>query len=189
MAVRKGLLAAWMLSSVLVFGAGLLTGFKVRQGMDAAKTEFKARCLEVLDGDTVSVTWALGTNRVRLAGIDALEVHNTKKLREQAEQLGIRPRIVEMMAKNSRNELAQKLTGRDVMLVFPEGGDKRDSFGRLLSYVEVDGVDIGAWMLENGWAYPRKEKHPRLEEYAGLHRLAQVNNKGLFVWKDDGSTE
>lgn len=185
MAGRKGLLAAWCLTCLLAFGAGMLTGLYGKRSVSAGQTHFKARCVNVLDGDTIAVTWALGTNRLRMVGLDALEVHDGKKLKEQSVQLGIRPAVLELMAKNSRNELANRVLGRDVNLEFPAGANSRDSFGRLLSYVDLDGDDVGAWMVSQGWAYPRKEKHPRMEQYAALHRDAQVNNRGFFAWKDD----
>jgi endonuclease YncB( thermonuclease family) len=189
MAVRKGLVAAWCLTCLLSFGGGVLVGLFGKVSVTSDQTRFKAHCVSVLDGDTISVTWALGTNRLRMVGLDALEVHDGKKLKEQAAMLGIRPGILEIMAKNSRNELANLVMGRDVNLEFPEGANSRDSFGRLLSYVDRDGVDVGAWMVEQGWAYPRKEKHPRMEAYAALHREAQVNGRGFFAWKDEKSGE
>ena len=104
--------------------------------------------VEVIDGDTIEVT---GGRRVRLIGIDTPE----------RGQCGF-------------GEAAAALTamvgGRGAVLV-AGARDDTDRYGRLLRYVEVDGLDVNLAMIESGWAISRYDsrdgygRHAREDAY------------------------
>lgn len=86
----------------------------------------------VVDGDTIDVT---GGVRVRLIGIDT-------------------PERGACGATEATAALRALVDGRRVVLV-PGARDDVDRYGRLLRYVEVDGVDVNLEMLRQGRAVAR----------------------------------
>lgn len=87
----------------------------------------------VVDGDTLRV----GSERVRLVGIDAPE---------QTQRCGPERRVAcGIMASQW---LEQLVKGRTVQCL-PTG---RDRYGRLLAKCRVGGTDLGAAIVEAGWA-------------------------------------
>ncbi len=88
--------------------------------------------VQVVDGDTVEVG---GVGRVRLVGVDTPEVGTC----------GSRSAAV---------RLADLVLGRRVRLVAGGQGDT-DRYGRLLRYVEVNGLDVGLVLVQEGRAVAR----------------------------------
>lgn len=102
----------------------------------------------VADGDTLQ----MGDRRIRLAGIDAPEYHQT------CDDGG---RVVEC-GRASRNHLAKLIGGRAVNC----SGDRSDQYGRLLGICRAGDVDLNATMVRDGWAvsynaYPAEEAQAR----------------------------
>jgi len=66
----------------------------------------------------------------------------------------------------------------EVQLV-PGGTDDRDSFGRLLRYVDIRGVDAGRILIEEGFAIARYDsrdgypKHDRETDYIKIDSESQ----------------
>ncbi len=107
---------------------------------------YQAKCIRVVDGDTVDLDVDLGFHmtariRFRLLGIDAPE------LRRGTEE-----------QKAAGRESKKFLEG----LLLPDAGpfpptlvirtEKADSFGRWLCTIEKDGVDVGITMIDAGHA-------------------------------------
>lgn len=92
----------------------------------------------------------LGTNMVRLVGMDAPEVHDNKKLADQAKSLGIKQNVLLQLGTGAQKTLEGFADGKDVTLLFPNGAGSRDSFGRLLAYVSVGKTDCGLYMPSQG---------------------------------------
>src|SRR5690606_14101390 len=73
------------------------------------------------------------------------------------------------------SELARMVGGKEVRLV-PGARDDRDRYGRLLRYVEVDGVDVNLEMIRRGFAIARYDsrdgygRHPREGAYVAADR-------------------
>ncbi len=88
--------------------------------------------VDVVDGDTIDVG---GVGRVRIIGIDT-------------------PERDECGFETATRRLAELVLGERVVLVAGASGDV-DRYGRLLRYVDVDGVDAGLVLIEEGWAVPR----------------------------------
>ncbi|GAA1753761.1 thermonuclease family protein [Aeromicrobium alkaliterrae] len=123
----------------------------------------------VVDGDTVWVTTANGhSEKVRILGID------TPELSEPAE----------CWAAEATNALALALSrdGVTVELVTDPMADDRDQYGRLLRYVEVDQVDVGLELVEQGHAYLYRDADDltRTDAYQDARETAQDQKAGLW---------
>ncbi len=103
----------------------------------------------VVDGDTIDVA---GVGRIRYRGIDTPE-RGACGFDAAAEAL------------------TRLVLGRQVDLIDPGTGDSADRYGRLLRYVDVDGVDSGLALIKKGLAIARYDSrdgygwHPREEVY------------------------
>lgn len=169
-----------VLVGVVCLGLGFFAGYALRKHQASGVRGMPAQCLRVVDTDTILVRWLLGTNKVRLAGIDAPESKESKKLREQAAQLGVSPTALLQISQIVIRQLDIALTGKDVVLIFPHNKVEYDSFARLLAYVEVRGSDVCEMLLRNGLAYPRPEPHPRADRYAAVAEEARAQKKGIY---------
>jgi endonuclease YncB( thermonuclease family) len=102
----------------------------------------------VVDGDTLDVA---GVGRIRVIGIDTPE----------RGECGFESATLAMGA----------LVDRRVVSLVPGARDDADQYGRLLRYVDVDGVDAGLELIRQGWAIARYDSrdgygpHTREGEY------------------------
>lgn len=109
----------------------------------------------VIDGDTIDVA---GGERVRLIGIDSPE-RGACGYAEASAAL-------------------RSLIGRRPVVLVPGARDDRDRYGRLLRYVEVDGVDANLEMLRRGHAIARYDsrdgygRHAREDAYVAASNAA-----------------
>jgi endonuclease YncB( thermonuclease family) len=121
---------------------------------------------KVREGDTV----VIGTNRIRLGGIDAPSVDQLC-LNSQGERwtCGVA----------ARDELIKHADNKSWTCHAGQNADRR---GRLVARCEVDGEDIQKWMVRNGWAlsyvrfshdYDEDEKAAR-EAKAGMWQGAFI---------------
>ncbi len=159
---------------VLTFSAGALLyrtvspyfdgpkGVPVRYDADT-KT---ARVTRVIDGDTLEVRYAKGEpgQRIRLLRIDT-------------------PERSEPGYEAATAALARLVKGKTVSL---EGeGPKKDKYGRWLSYVFAQDVNVNLRMVEDGWS--RFETRYGRGRYASqFHRAeqrARVERRGLWTPK------
>lgn len=115
----------------------------------------------VVDGDTIDVVNAEGTaERVRLIGMDTPE----RGMCGYAE---------------ASNTLSVLVLHRDVLLS-PGAVDDRDTYGRLLRYVDIDGVDAGGVLIEQGLAIAR---------YDSRDGFGHHPREGTYVAADEGSPD
>ena len=123
-----------------------------------AWAELLGRVIAVHDGDTISILVQGRALRVRLAGIDA-------------------PERGQPFSNASRHALESRVAGRDVVVV--ERG--RDGYGRLLGRVYVQGLDVGAEQVRDGyaWVFRRFERDAQLW---ALEAEAKAAQRGL--WRD-----
>ncbi len=110
-----------------------------------------------MDGDTIDVG---GVGRVRIIGIDT-------------------PERDECGFETATRRLAVVL-GERVVLVAGASGDV-DRYGRLLRYVDVDGVDAGLVLIEEGWAVPRYDSR---DGYGAHQREAGYIKRSQASWAD-----
>jgi len=100
---------------------------------------YKATCISVYDGDTVTLDISLGfgvtmREKIRLLGI------NTPEVRGKERELGL----------ISRDRLRELIDGKDVIIVTHK--DKGGKYGRLLATIYLDGVNINQQLVDEGFA-------------------------------------
>jgi micrococcal nuclease len=95
------------------------------------------RVIAVIDGDTLDVTWGSRRERVRLLGVDTPETVDPR-------------RPVGCYGPEASAFTHRRLQGRAVRLRFDR--QRRDRFGRLLAYLEVDGRRFNDELLAGGYA-------------------------------------
>jgi len=96
-----------------------------------------ARVSAVVDGDTIDVTWAGHRERVRLLGVDTPETVDPR-------------RPIGCYGEEASAFTHRRLAGRTVHLTFDR--QRRDRYGRLLAYVDVDGRRFNDELLSGGYA-------------------------------------
>lgn len=95
--------------------------------------------ITVVDGDTVDRMW----RRHRLVGYDAPEIRRATCPAEREKALAAKARLAALIDGAQRVELIQvKSAGRG------------DPWGRVLSRLEVDGEDVAAIAIREGWGAP-----------------------------------
>ena len=165
----------------LVFACGLAAGYGVHVWQTRlANPDTPARCIRVIDGDTLEVIWKGETNAVRLVGVEAPEIRRGQKLTAFAERFKMQEDKARKAGQDIRAYLEGVALGEEVVLEFP--GERADSFGRWLAYVDCGGLDVGAELLDRGYAVTRSEKHPRSPRYLEIAERAERENRGLWAW-------
>ncbi len=120
---------------------------------------FSAKVVKVSDGDTITVlTPNKESIKVRLYGIDA-------------------PETKQDFGKASKQYLSSLIAGR-IVEVKSSGQDR---YGRVLGIIYLDGADINAKTVEEGyaWAFVKYSKI-----YAAQQSKAMKNKAGLWRQKD-----
>lgn len=122
----------------------------------------------VIDGDTIDVVIDGKTERIRFIGIDTPETVDDRKK-------------IQCYGPEASARMKELLSAKSVALEMKPDED-RDDYGRLLRYVSFQGNDVGAMMLEEGYArslcfaFP----HPRCGEYEKLEREAREMKRGRW---------
>jgi endonuclease YncB( thermonuclease family) len=128
--------------------------------------------MRIVDGDTVIVGYNGTTEYVRLIGIDSPEQHD--------------PGGAECYATEATSHLQELAQTGLVILNFDASQGNRDSYGRLLAYVELpDGTDLGESMLRDGYAreFTYAAGYERQAAYKSAEATAMQEQNGL--WADD----
>lgn len=137
-------------------------GFPLRLEQDAQYI-----VTNIVDGDTIDVADAGGgTERVRLIGIDTPET--------------VAPgRPVACYGPEATERMRELINGK-VVTLRPKPDEDRDTYGRLLRYVFLDDTDIGAVMLEEGYAVSlcTSFPHPQCDAYERLQDEAEAAERG-----------
>jgi endonuclease YncB( thermonuclease family) len=143
----------------------------MRQTVIAVVVLFNAICGEALaseltgiplisDGDTISIA---GT-KIRLEGIDAPET----------DQLCLNPDGAKWTCGiEARNRLSARVSGHQIKCRL----DGVDRYGRSLGVCYVDGVDLNAWMVREGWALAYVHYS---RTYVTAESEAHANPRGLW---------
>lgn len=123
----------------------------------------------VVDGDTLWITTTTGqSEKVRILGIDTPELSPP----------------AECWSSEATAALSQALSEEDVAveLIADPMADDRDQYGRLLRYVEVDQVDVGLRLVEQGHAYLYRDADnlTRTAAYQDARATAQDRQAGLW---------
>lgn len=132
-------------------------------------TSAVATVVRVIDGDTVKATISGQTYSVRLIGINAPErAYSTTP--------------AECFSQQAKTYLTSLLQGRTVILRKDILNSNKDRYGRLLRYVELNGEDINAKMVRNGYAYAyTRFSFSRNNLYVGSQNRAREEQIGIWT--------
>jgi len=133
----------------------------------------------VVDGDTLKLETG---ERVRLIGIDTPELHESDKLRRDAQRSGQSAGAIQEMGRRAYEFTRNLVEGKRVRLEFDV--QKYDKYDRLLAYVYLqDGTFVNADIVKEGYAnlltIPPDVKYAEL--FQKMYQEARENNRGL--WK------
>ncbi len=174
----------WAIVATIMLFGGMIVGYVIKPVEYAVQEEEDgfppALCTRVIDGDTIVVEWMGNKERVRVLGIDTPETRRTRGLREQAELLDMDPEFLLQYGDIATKAVENFVLNRKVRLIFPEDEVRRDNFGRLLCYVEIQGMDIGERLLLWGHAIVYDAPHPREEAYLLFQAEAQKQRRGIW---------
>jgi len=148
----------------------LLTAFLIAIPVLAIGGQYKV--IRVVDGDTIVVDYNGKHEKVRLLCVNTPEsVHPDKKQNIP-------------MGKVASNYAKKKLTGKYVDLEF-EGSRRRGNYGRLLTYVFVDGQNFNLDLVKQGLS-PYYTKYGRSQKYDREFRVAEksARKQKLNIWGD-----
>jgi len=135
------------------------------------------RVIRVVDGDTIVVDYQGTHEKVRLLCVNTPEsVHLDEKQNIP-------------MGKVASNYAKKKLTGKYVDLEF-EGSRRRGNYGRLLTYVFVDGQKFNLDLVKQGLS-PYYTKYGRSQKYDHEFRSAEklARKQGLNIWGNPELTQ
>ncbi len=122
------------------------------------------RVKRVIDGDTIM----LGNGeRVRLIGVDTPEIHH--------------PELpVQRFGQEAAEFLRKMARGKHCTLEY-EPPNYRDSYGRLLAYVSVEGKMLNEELIRRGYAYAyTRFPHRHADRFIELEREARRRQYGLW---------
>ncbi len=126
----------------------------------------RVKAIRAIDGDTIEVETPNGPVAIQLLGVDAPEIRHPKKPRE-------------FFGEESFRYVRARVEGREVDVI----GDlsRRDRYGRATATIHVDGTDLGATLIGDGYArvFARQE-FPRRDSYLRLEREAREARRGLW---------
>jgi endonuclease YncB( thermonuclease family) len=124
----------------------------------------------VKDGDSLQIKTSKGEKDLRILGIDA-------------------PELSQPFGKEAKETLQTLVENKNVTIVEPI----TDKYRRDLAYVLLTntafpkGIDVGAYMLEQGYAWYFNPDPKKDESYKKLEREARRKKKGL--WSQDNPQE
>jgi endonuclease YncB( thermonuclease family) len=121
----------------------------------------------VVDGDTIRVLIGRHDEYIRFIGIDTPEVYGTKECGGP---------------KASRSMKRMLKPGDRVRLVRDRSQGNRDTFDRLLRYVDFNGRDLGRRQIKQGWAqvYVYDRAFDRLSSYNRAEAKARARDRGVW---------
>ncbi|PKQ27325.1 MAG: hypothetical protein CVT64_02555 [Actinobacteria bacterium HGW-Actinobacteria-4] len=157
---RRSLLVLVLLTLMMLFWWQLLPDADERAVVAEPEPEAGWFVDHVIDGDTIIVVRGGVEETVRLIGIDTPE----------REECGY---------EDARQFMVDIVLDQEVALVAGATTD-RDSYGRLLRYVEYGGLDVGLGQIAEGYAVARydsrtNQPHPREDVY----READAGTAGI----------
>lgn len=119
--------------------------------------EFSGKVIGITDGDTIKVLVNKATVKVRLEGIDS-------------------PESGQAFGRKAKEALAESVAGR-IVTVRKTGTDR---YQRTLGVILVNGVDVNAKLVKDGWAWHYK-KYSSDENLAKLEDAARAAKRGLWA--------
>jgi len=119
--------------------------------------EISGKVIGITDGDTIKILDGKTSQTVRLEGIDA-------------------PEAKQSFGAKSKQALSKMIAGKPVVVQV----SGTDQYERTLGKVLVDGIDVNAKMIEDGWAWHFK-KYNSEERLSKLEDAARKAQRGLWA--------
>jgi len=127
-----------------------------------------AQVLSIPDGDTLTVRVGGKRELVRVLGIDTPEMNYNDGTPDCGAQV-------------ATQWLRQRLTGARVVLFADPREPDRDRYGRLLRYLQLDGVDLGGELIDAGLAAAyRRTNALRRADYLQREKVARAAGVGSW---------
>ena len=143
---------------------------------------------EVLDGDSLKVKQEFTQERreIRLYGLDAPEVHLSRKMREDEAKTGIPASLLLQYGLRSLDYVLQVCPPGTRITILTEVDNRTDFWLRDLAYVILpNGECLNELLISNGFA---KASHSyycsMLAEYQQLNFQAKKNRAGIYLFTD-----
>lgn len=138
--------------------------------ISALASDLAGTVTRVHDGDTFSI----GKQRIRVYGIDAPEL-NQQCRADAINEPGPSPCVP--CGHMSQEALSKLIMGKQVHCI-----DRGKSYDRVVGECAVGEIQIGPWMLSNGWAvaYPQYLHGVQKREYLGAESGAKRANAGIW---------
>lgn len=168
MKTKQAVLTLFVAVLSLFFGLNETALNSILNYLDPPQAGF-ARVLEVVDGDTIVVSFGNAQERIRLIGVDTPETHHPNK-------------AVQCFGQAASNFLDNLLAGADVRLEADPTNTNRDRYDRLLRYVFTDdGELVNQRIVEEGYgfayvAFPFQRK----EQFVASQERARLSGAGLW---------
>ena len=140
---------------------------------------YNATVTDITDGDTIKVVKAGETGKieVRLWGIDAPEARHQIKMVDGKRVEVYNVQKTQPYGQSARIKLSQLIYGKTVEVV-PKN---KDRYGRTVSQIKADGIDINNEMVKSGsaWWYEDYAKNDTVKQQ--LQSDAQARMAGLWA--------
>jgi micrococcal nuclease len=127
------------------------------------------RVIYVVDGDTIHIETSQGKEKVRLIGINTPEV-------------GDYGGVAECYGDVAKTYATNRLLNNNVGIELDSGRSSRDSYGRLLAYVWIDGKNFNKEMIEKGLACENSFGDPYKYSNEFINAEKGAINAGLGIW-------
>lgn len=143
---------------------------------------------EVLDGDSLIVKqeFTKGRKEVRLYGLDAPEVHMSRKMREDEAKTGVPASLLLQYGMMSLEYVLQVCPPDTRVTLITERKNRTDFWLRDLAYVILpSGECLNEALIENGWAKASQNYFcSLLSDYQALNFQAKRNSVGIYLFID-----
>lgn len=137
----------------------------------------------VIDGDTFIIQTG---QKIRLIGIDAPEMNESKKLHFDSQRTGESIQYIKLKGRKSFEFMKNLIEGEIIRLEFED--EKFDKYGRLLAYAWLqDGTFINATIIQDGYATPirRLKDLKHYDLFQNLYFDAKENKAGLWEYEQE----
>ena len=143
---------------------------------------------KVLDGDSLIVRQEFTKDRkeIRLYGLDAPEVHMSRKMREDEAKTGVPASLLLQYGMMSLDFVLQVCPPGTRVTLITELNNRTDFWLRDLAYIILpSSVCLNEVLIENGWAKASQNYFcSLLPEYQALNFQAKHNKAGIYLFID-----
>jgi micrococcal nuclease len=155
-------------------------------------TEWTVSVIRVIDGDTFEVEFPNGEiDTVRLLGVDTPETVyssvNPSEYEGFQDSTEARDHLYNW-GEQATAFAVDSVGASEVRIEVDEQADRRGSFGRLLVYVYVDGVNFNLELLRDGYARLYESKFSMSSEFEQAEREARENEVGLWSFEGQATS-